>query len=150
VPQPRIKDLLRGRVSRFSLDALVNISTALGCRGNGTPPPPAGTRACGQRTSLANFQLHRARVRSRVRPAVGADDESRQRRPNGFSRQADRGERQETAAGKPGRQRAGIHRFGGPVETGDLLEGEDAFLGGGRDQEDPKTTPESKHGCWEP
>lgn len=32
VTQPRINDLLRGRVSRFSLDALVNILTALGCR----------------------------------------------------------------------------------------------------------------------
>ena len=32
VTQPRINDLLRGRISRFSLDALVNISTALGCR----------------------------------------------------------------------------------------------------------------------
>ena len=32
VTQPRINDLLRGRVSRFSLDALVKISTALGCR----------------------------------------------------------------------------------------------------------------------
>ena len=32
VTQPRINDLLRGRVSRFSLDAIVNISTALGCR----------------------------------------------------------------------------------------------------------------------
>ena len=31
VTQPRINDLLRGRVSRFSLDALVNIATALGC-----------------------------------------------------------------------------------------------------------------------
>ena len=30
--QPRINDLLRGRVSRFSLDALVNIATALSCR----------------------------------------------------------------------------------------------------------------------
>jgi predicted XRE-type DNA-binding protein len=30
VTQPRINDLLRGRVSRFSLDALVNIATALG------------------------------------------------------------------------------------------------------------------------
>jgi predicted XRE-type DNA-binding protein len=29
VTQPRINDLLRGRVSRFSLDALVNIATAL-------------------------------------------------------------------------------------------------------------------------
>lgn len=32
VTQPRINDLLRGRVSRFSLDALVNICTALGFR----------------------------------------------------------------------------------------------------------------------
>jgi predicted XRE-type DNA-binding protein len=32
VTQPRINDLLLGRVSRFSLDALVNIATALGRR----------------------------------------------------------------------------------------------------------------------
>ena len=32
VTQPRISDLLRGRVSRFSLDALVNIATAIGQR----------------------------------------------------------------------------------------------------------------------
>ena len=32
VTQPRINDLLRGRVSRFSLDALVNIATNLGQR----------------------------------------------------------------------------------------------------------------------
>ena len=32
VTQPRMSDLLRGRVSRFSLDALVNIATALGRR----------------------------------------------------------------------------------------------------------------------
>ncbi len=32
VTQPRVNDLLRGRVSRFSLDALVNIATALGRR----------------------------------------------------------------------------------------------------------------------
>lgn len=32
VTQPRINDLLRGRVSRFSLDALVNVATALGLR----------------------------------------------------------------------------------------------------------------------
>ena len=30
VTQPRINDLLRGRLSRFSLDALVNIAAALG------------------------------------------------------------------------------------------------------------------------
>jgi len=32
VTQPRINDLLRGRVSRFSLDAFVNIATAVGRR----------------------------------------------------------------------------------------------------------------------
>lgn len=32
VTQPRINDLIRGRVSHFSLDALVNIATALGHR----------------------------------------------------------------------------------------------------------------------
>ena len=31
ISQPRMNDLLRGRISRFSLDALVNIATALGC-----------------------------------------------------------------------------------------------------------------------
>lgn len=30
VTQPRINDLLNGRISRFSLDALVNIASALG------------------------------------------------------------------------------------------------------------------------
>ena len=30
ITQPRINDLLRGRVSRFSIDALVNIATSLG------------------------------------------------------------------------------------------------------------------------
>jgi predicted XRE-type DNA-binding protein len=32
VTQPRVNDLLRGHISRFSLDALVNIAAALGCR----------------------------------------------------------------------------------------------------------------------
>ena len=32
VSQPRINDLLNGRISRFSLDALVNIAAALGFR----------------------------------------------------------------------------------------------------------------------
>lgn len=30
ISQPRINDLLRGRIGRFSLDALVNIAAALG------------------------------------------------------------------------------------------------------------------------
>jgi predicted XRE-type DNA-binding protein len=32
VTQPRMNDLLRGRLSRFSLDALVNIAAAAGMR----------------------------------------------------------------------------------------------------------------------
>lgn len=32
ITQPRMNDLVRGRVSRFSLDALVNIATAIGRR----------------------------------------------------------------------------------------------------------------------
>jgi predicted XRE-type DNA-binding protein len=32
VTQPRINDLLRGHISKFSLDALVNIASALGRR----------------------------------------------------------------------------------------------------------------------
>lgn len=32
VTQPRMNDLLRGRFSRFSLDALVNMVTAIGLR----------------------------------------------------------------------------------------------------------------------
>ncbi len=35
VTQPRINDLLRGRMSRFSLDALVNIAAALGAEDYG-------------------------------------------------------------------------------------------------------------------
>ncbi len=30
VTQPRINDLMRGRIARFSIDALVNIASALG------------------------------------------------------------------------------------------------------------------------
>lgn len=32
ITQPRMNDLIRGKVSRFSLDALVNIATAIGFR----------------------------------------------------------------------------------------------------------------------
>ena len=32
ITQPRMNDLLRGRLSRFSLDALVNIAAAIGMR----------------------------------------------------------------------------------------------------------------------
>ncbi len=45
VTQPRINDLLRGRVSRFSLEALVNIAVALG--------PPGACRVGGGVSSVA-------------------------------------------------------------------------------------------------
>lgn len=32
ITQPRMNDLLRGRLSKFSLDALVNIATSVGLR----------------------------------------------------------------------------------------------------------------------
>ncbi len=32
ITQPRMNDLLRGRISKFSLDALINIASALGRR----------------------------------------------------------------------------------------------------------------------
>jgi predicted XRE-type DNA-binding protein len=32
ITQPRVNDLVRGRLSRFSLDALVNIAAAMGLR----------------------------------------------------------------------------------------------------------------------
>ncbi len=32
VSQPRINDLLRGKISKFSIDALVNMATAMGKR----------------------------------------------------------------------------------------------------------------------
>lgn len=32
VTQPRMNDLLRGRISRFSVDALINIAARLGCQ----------------------------------------------------------------------------------------------------------------------
>lgn len=56
ITQPRMNDLLRGRISRFSLDALVNIAAALGKQVRvelSTPKP-----------------LSRARARSRPRAAA--------------------------------------------------------------------------------
>lgn len=50
ITQPRINDLLRGRVARFSIDALVNIATALG--------------------RTVHFELQLARGRSAVRQRV--------------------------------------------------------------------------------
>jgi predicted XRE-type DNA-binding protein len=32
VSQPRINDLLRGKIEKFSVDALINMAAALGCK----------------------------------------------------------------------------------------------------------------------
>ncbi len=45
VTQPRMNDLMRGRISRFSLDALVNMATSAGQRVRlELVPPPAPRR----------------------------------------------------------------------------------------------------------
>ncbi|MEO6745822.1 MAG: XRE family transcriptional regulator, partial [Caldimonas sp.] len=51
ITQPRINDLLRGRVSRFSIDALVNIATALGRTVHFELQVARGRRAVTQRGS---------------------------------------------------------------------------------------------------
>ena len=51
ITQPRINDLLRGRVSRFSIDALVNIATALGRTVRLELQVARGVRAVSQRGS---------------------------------------------------------------------------------------------------
>lgn len=51
ITQPRINDLLRGRVSRFSIDALVNIATALGRTVHFELQVTRGRRAVSQRVS---------------------------------------------------------------------------------------------------
>ena len=51
--QPRMNDLLRGRISRFSLDALVNIGTALGQRVTIGFEAPAKRRRAVKRAMIA-------------------------------------------------------------------------------------------------
>jgi predicted XRE-type DNA-binding protein len=51
ITQPRINDLLRGRKSRFSIDALVNIATALGRTVSFELQVARGRRAASQRGS---------------------------------------------------------------------------------------------------
>ncbi|MEW9907053.1 MAG: helix-turn-helix transcriptional regulator (plasmid) [Candidatus Symbiodolus clandestinus] len=50
--QPRINDLLRGRLSNFSLDALVNIAASMGCKVHmkleESCPGPTGSRSGAQ------------------------------------------------------------------------------------------------------
>ena len=72
VTQPRINDLLRGRVARFSLDALVNIATALGFRvpSISTLPEPCCSVEAG--ASGTRFSVpRRASCLDRGHPEVG-------------------------------------------------------------------------------
>lgn len=51
VTQPRMNDLLRGRVSRFSLDALFNMAAAIGRRVTVEIDQAAGRRVPAKRTA---------------------------------------------------------------------------------------------------
>ena len=68
VTQPRINDLLRGRISRFSLDALVNIASALGQRVHLELDAVRARRASARRAGAGSG----ASRRRSTRPAVAA------------------------------------------------------------------------------
>jgi predicted XRE-type DNA-binding protein len=77
VSQPRINDLVRGRFSRFSLDALVNMAVALGMRvslvvsGARRSMSVAKRTAHTPRASRAPRSHHGSRPKSRPRGAKG-------------------------------------------------------------------------------
>jgi predicted XRE-type DNA-binding protein len=56
ITQPRMNDLLQGRVSRFSLDALFNIAAALGRRITVEIVESPGRRVAGSRKSRHVFR----------------------------------------------------------------------------------------------
>ncbi len=70
VTQPRINDLLRGRISRFSLDALVNIAAALGQRVH-VELNAAGRAGRGRRRATA--ATRRTQVATRGGARTGAE-----------------------------------------------------------------------------
>ena len=85
VTQPRINDLLRGRVSRFSLDALVNISTALGFRVRvDLEPETCEPTGDGNFPALRAAGKRMARCRQRERRKTGSCPAGRE--PRGWSR----------------------------------------------------------------
>jgi predicted XRE-type DNA-binding protein len=83
VTQPRINDLLRGRISRFSLDALVNIAFVLGQRVHleldAVPARRASARRAGAGSGATTHRSTRPAVAARRVPAksekrrLGAD-----------------------------------------------------------------------------
>ncbi len=60
VTQPRMNDLLRGKVSRFSLDALFNIAAAMGRRVAVEIEESPGRRVAHRRKSRAMFRSRNA------------------------------------------------------------------------------------------
>lgn len=54
VTQPRLNQLLKGKIGEFSLDALVNMATRAGMRVGLTIRPVAGVRAKAARKSASN------------------------------------------------------------------------------------------------
>jgi predicted XRE-type DNA-binding protein len=80
ITQPRINDLLRGRLSRFSLDALVNIAVALGQRVHVELDDAAGARRS-EKSVVASTRRQRGGQRSgrkvKSRAAVRARAASR-------------------------------------------------------------------------
>jgi hypothetical protein len=98
VTQPRINDLLRGRLSRFSLDALVNIAAALGQRVHIELDTTAQAVRSRQQNPASMRQPLRQRSEgrrsrkgaSRVGPRAGADKQtsSPARTPVGRARRA--------------------------------------------------------------
>src|ERR1017187_5430397 len=71
VTQSRINDLLRGRVSRFSLDALVNIATALGCRVRLELDAALAAFLSEAPASLSQIQRAKSRIVTGPRPSRG-------------------------------------------------------------------------------
>jgi predicted XRE-type DNA-binding protein len=70
ITQPRINDLLRGRLSRFSLDALVNIAAALGRRVHVELAAATGSER--RKTEVASGMQARQRRGSYREPKAGS------------------------------------------------------------------------------
>jgi predicted XRE-type DNA-binding protein len=70
VTQPRINDLLRARISRFSLDALVNMASALGLRltveSIDKPQPEVAAKASARKAPRKEGKRERIATRARV------------------------------------------------------------------------------------
>lgn len=61
VTQPRLNQVLKGKINEFSLDALVNIATRAGMRVGLTIRPAPKVRAVPARTALSGLSESRRR-----------------------------------------------------------------------------------------